>query len=160
MKRFELWLTTVIMFSLPALAFAQATGGSTDTLIHRKGAGTGRKGTAQAEIRKKGSGNAPRTTGPLNPQPLPPRNPAPLAGNGSGNAPKTTGATTSGKRAGGEQECMGKTTGTTTPPPKAGKLAGKFIEEVAVPAGKAKWSKPTAANKGSNAPEAPRSKGN
>ena len=140
MKRFELWLTTVIMFSLPALAFAQATGGSTDTLIHRKGAGTGRKGTAQAEIRKKGSGNAPRTTGPLNPQPLPPRNPAPLAGNGSGNAPKTT--------------------GTTTPPPKAGKLAGKFIEEVAVPAGKAKWSKPTAANKGSNAPEAPRSKGN
>ena len=72
MKRFELWLTTAIMFSLPALVFAQATGGSPGKLLEKgkgTGSGTGRKGTPQAEIRKKGSGNAPRTTGPLNPQP-------------------------------------------------------------------------------------------
>src|SRR5260370_15662602 len=107
MKRFELWLTSVVMFSLSVLGFALATDGSTDTgKVIKNGAapGTGRKRHVEAEIRKKGTGNAPRTTGPLNPQPLPPRNPAPLAGNGSGNAPKTTSTTTSGKRAGAEQE--------------------------------------------------------
>ena len=130
MKRFELWLTTVIMFSLPALVFAQATGGSPGKLLeHNGGTSTGRKGIVQAEIRKKGTGNAQKKTGTLNPQPLPPINHAPLAEKGSGNAPKTTGTTTLGKRAGGEQESMGKTTGTTTPPPKAGKLAGKVYRQ-------------------------------
>src|SRR5258708_26719002 len=118
MKRFELWLTTAIMFSLPALVFAQPTGGSSGKLVEKgkgTGAGTGRKGTAQAEIRKKGSGNAPRTTGPLNPQPLPPRNPAPLAGNGSGNAPKTNGTATGDRPVGdhgGSGGGAGKVAGT------------------------------------------------
>ena len=110
MKRFQLWLTTAIMFSLPALVFAQATGGSPGKqgklIKNGTAAGTGRKGTVEPE----------------------------------GNAPKTT--------------------GTTTPPPKRETQPARFIEKVAVPAGKAELSKPTAAKKGSNAPEAPRSKGN
>ena len=119
MKRFELWLTTVIMFSLPALVFAQATGGSPGKqgkLIKNGTAeGTGRKGTVEPEIRKKGSGNAQKKAVTLNPQPLPPITHAPEKGSGnaqskknvtlneplppiirapkkgSGNAPKTTG---------------------------------------------------------------------
>jgi hypothetical protein len=111
MKRFQLWLTTAIVFSMPALVFAQATGGSPGKqLENHKGTGTGRKGTAQPEIRKKGTGNAQKNAGTLNPQPLPPINHAPLADKGSGNAPKTTGTT-------------------TTPPPKAGTSAGKVYRK-------------------------------
>ena len=74
MKRFELWLTAAIMFSLPALGFAQATGGSPGKLLqHKGGAGTGKKGTAQAEIRKKGTGTAPKTSGTAGPLPVPPK---------------------------------------------------------------------------------------
>jgi hypothetical protein len=109
MKRFELWLTTVIMFSLPALVFAQATGGSPGKqgkLIKTgTAAGTGRKGTVEPEIRKKGSGNAQKKGVTIN-QPLPPIH---AADKGSGNAPKTT--------------------GTTTPPPKAGNPAGKVYRK-------------------------------
>jgi hypothetical protein len=89
MKRFKLWLTAAIMFSLPALGFAEATGGSTDKLVKEgKASGTGRKRTGKVEIRKKGSGNAPKTTG-------------------SGNAPKV--ATTIGSATGGAG--AGKTLG-------------------------------------------------
>ncbi len=162
MKRFQLWLTTAIMFSLPALVFAQATGGSPGKqgklIKNGTAAGTGRKGTVEPEgnaqkkavslnpqplppiihATKKGSGNAQKKAVTLNPQPLPPIIHA--TKKGSGNAPKTT--------------------GTTTPPPKRETQPARFIEKVAVPAGKAELSKPTAAKKGSNAPEAPRSKGN
>ena len=52
MKRFELWLTTVIMFSLPGLVFAQATGGSPgkqgEVIKSGTAAGTGRKGRGPA----------------------------------------------------------------------------------------------------------------
>src|SRR5258708_35472003 len=51
MKRFELWLTTVIMFSLPGLVFAQATGGSPGKqvkVIKSTAAGAGRKGRGPA----------------------------------------------------------------------------------------------------------------
>jgi hypothetical protein len=97
MKRFELWLTAAIMFSLPALGFAQATGGSPGKqLEHNKVSGTGRKGTPQAEIRKKGSGNTKK-------------------GAGSGNAPKvqtTIGSATGGAGAG---KTLGGSHGDDTP---------------------------------------------
>jgi len=84
MKRFELWVTAAIMFSLPALGFAQATGGSPGKQgklrIYGTAAGTGRKGTVESEIRKKGSGNAQKKAGTLNPQPLPPITHAPDKG--------------------------------------------------------------------------------
>ncbi len=51
MKRFELWLTTVIMFSLPGLVFAQATGGSPGKqvkVIKSTAAGAARKGRGPA----------------------------------------------------------------------------------------------------------------
>src|SRR6266567_8029313 len=118
MKRFELWLATVIMFSLPALVFAQDTGGSPrkqgKLIKNGTAAGTGRKGTVEPEIRKKGSGNGQsKKIGTLN-EPLPPIIRAPKKGSGnaqsqknvtlneplppiirapkkgSGNAPKTT----------------------------------------------------------------------
>ncbi len=93
MKRFELWLTTVIMFSLPALVFAQATGGSPGKqgklIKNGTAAGTGRKGTVEPEIRKKGSGNAQSKKNVTLNEPLPPIIRAPKKG--SGNAPKTTG---------------------------------------------------------------------
>ena len=110
MKRFELWLTTVIMFSLPALVFGQATGGSPGKegrfIKNGTAAGTGRKGTVEPEIRKKGSGNAQKKGVTLN-QPPPPIIHA--TDKGGGNAQKTT--------------------GTTTPPPKAGNPAGKVYRK-------------------------------
>jgi hypothetical protein len=54
MKKFALWLTMVIMFSLPALVFAQATGGSTDKAAKEEG--TGRKGRTEDKARKGASG--------------------------------------------------------------------------------------------------------
>jgi hypothetical protein len=88
MKRFELWLTTVIMFSLHALVFAQATGGSPGKQgkLIRNGtaAGTGRKGTVEPEFRKKGTGNAQKKGVTVN-QPLPPIH---AADKGSGNPSK------------------------------------------------------------------------
>jgi len=124
MKRFELWLTTVIMFSLPALVFAQATGGSPDKqLEHKGGAPAGRKGTAEPELRKKkGSGNGQKNAGTLNPQPLPPLNHAPLAEKGSGNTPKTTGTGT----VAGRKTADGKI---AVPPPKAGTSDGKHYRK-------------------------------
>jgi hypothetical protein len=96
MKRFELWLAAAILFSLPVLGFAQATGGSTDTLQkHRKGSGTGTKPTGQAEIRKRGSGNTKK-------------------GAGNGNAPKV--ATTIGATGGaGAAKNLGGSHGDDTP---------------------------------------------
>jgi hypothetical protein len=89
MKQFELWLTAAIMLSLPALGFAQATSGSTDTLEkHRKPSCTGKRGTPQAEIRKRGSGNTKK-------------------GAGNGNTPKV--ATSIGSATGGPG--AGKTLG-------------------------------------------------
>jgi hypothetical protein len=89
MKRSQLWLTTAIVFSMPAMVFAQATGGSPGKLDeHKGGAAIGRKGNPEPEIRKKKSaGNGQKNAGTLNPQPLPPINHAPLVGKGAGNAP-------------------------------------------------------------------------
>ena len=73
------------MFSLPALGFAQATGGSPGKLLeHKGGAGTGKKGTAQAEIRKKGSGNAPKISGTAGPLPVPPKAGTQIVSGGTG----------------------------------------------------------------------------
>ena len=73
------------MFSLPALGFAQATGGSPGKLLeHKGGAGTGKKGTAQADIRRKGSGNAPKTTGTAGPLPVPPKAGTQIVSGGTG----------------------------------------------------------------------------
>jgi hypothetical protein len=91
MKRFQLWLTAAIMFPLPALVFAQCTGGSPGRKLdyHKGGAsaGTGRKGTVQPEVRKKTNVNAQKNACTLNPQPLAPINHAPVVGKGAGNAP-------------------------------------------------------------------------
>ena len=64
MKRFEVWLTALIVFSLPALVFAQDTGGSTD----RQGKvnatkTTGGKKVIHQEARRKGAPKTPQTTG-------------------------------------------------------------------------------------------------
>jgi hypothetical protein len=65
MKRFGLWLTVGIMFSLPALVFAQATGGSTDSKIKEGGAvkNTGGKKVVHPEVVRKGTPKAPTKTG-------------------------------------------------------------------------------------------------
>jgi hypothetical protein len=64
MKRSGFWLTMVIAFSLPTLAFAQGTSGCSGNKIIKNGAKktTGTKGAAHKELARKGSGNA-KTTG-------------------------------------------------------------------------------------------------
>jgi len=55
----------VITFSLPALMYAQATSGCSGSKIIKNGTTktTGKKGAAHKELARKGSGNAPKTTG-------------------------------------------------------------------------------------------------
>jgi len=59
MKRFGLWLTMAVMFSLPALVFAQATGGSTDSKVKNT---SGKKSTHK-QTAKKGTKTSPKVTG-------------------------------------------------------------------------------------------------
>jgi hypothetical protein len=59
-------LTAAILFSMPALVFAQATGGCSGSKIIKSGGtktGGGKKGTAHPELARKGSGNEPKTRG-------------------------------------------------------------------------------------------------
>jgi hypothetical protein len=68
MKRFGLWLTIGILFSLPVLLFAQATSGSPNTQIDD---GTGKKKTTGGKkgktlerkvVGKKGASSTPKKT--------------------------------------------------------------------------------------------------
>ena len=67
MKRFGLWLTIGILFSLPVLVFAQATGGSTCSKIKEGSAGkttSGKKAKTleRKVVGKKGASKAPKKT--------------------------------------------------------------------------------------------------
>src|ERR1700687_2855355 len=97
MKRFRFWFTMVIAFSLPALVFAQATSGCSGSKIIGKGSTTGKKGAAHKELARKGSGNAPKTTGHGHAPKVETPNGSATGGAGSGRAGKISEADTGRK---------------------------------------------------------------
>src|SRR5882757_159845 len=91
MKRSGFWLTMVITFSLPTLVYAQATSGCSGSKIIKNGATktTGKKGAAHKELARKGSGNAPKTTGNATVPKLETQAGSATGGAGSGRVGKT-----------------------------------------------------------------------
>jgi hypothetical protein len=93
MTRFQLWLTTAVMFLLPALIFAQGTSGSPCSKIKNGGTKTtgGKKGAARPELARKGAANAPKTNASGNAPKLEAPIGSATGGAGSGRAGKLSG---------------------------------------------------------------------
>jgi hypothetical protein len=89
-KRSRFWLTMVIAFSLPTLVYAQGTSGCSGNKIIKNGTTktTGKKSAAHKELARKGSGNAPKTTGNATVPKVENPNGSATGGAGSGRAGK------------------------------------------------------------------------